>query len=525
MSAQRCLMAVLCAAVILTATRFAASADAPLAEKSIVSLIELKIDDDAIIARIRKAGLSFTPDDATLKRLGDAGASKAVLQALRETGSARKPDTGERAITFEDIVKLLELGIDEAGILKRLEKSPTVFVFDAQQLAQLKKAGASDKLLAALQGPRKMSAATAEMITDFAIVLDCSGSMKERTPEGETKMVAAKRVVTDLVNNIPDGLNVTFIIYGHEVFGVGDDPRNCQAVKVAHPLSNHDAAAKSKLSRLIAGLAPTGATPIALSLKVAGQELKKNDGYCGLVLITDGLETCNGDPVAEAARLASNPKLTFGVHVVGFGTKLDENRALAEIAKAGRGKYYGADSAAELSKALSTVSKELEVVAKPPPKNVSARRAIKVLKPEIEFPPVVEIQVMSRGLGSVSVEARGKVGEEIRIPSPTTKYEILWVPKSGIPVPMLKDFTLAERKVVEIKPEEHLGMIKVNGKGTPKTGIRVYKRGLGSIIILQESKKFGEIMVVPAETVIVSVDGNEIEQGLKVEAGKLHELE
>ena len=44
------------------------------------------------------------------------------------------------------------------------------------------------------------------------------------------------------------------------------------------------------------------------------------------------------------------------------------------------------------------------------------------------------------------------VGEEIRIPSSTEKYEIVWVPKTGMAVVMLKEFTLSERKVIEISP-------------------------------------------------------------------------
>jgi hypothetical protein len=237
------------------------------------------------------------------------------------------------------------------------------------------------------------------------------------------------------------------------------------------------------------------------------------------------LESCKGDPVAEAAALLAKLKLTFGVNVVGFGVKAEEDKALAEIAKAGRGKYYGADSAKELADALGTLSTELDKVAMPPKKEVSTRRAIKVLKPEIEFPEYKEIQVVSFGIGSSSVDAAGKYGDEIRIPSSTTKYEIRWVPKIGLGVAILKNFTLAERKVIEIKPEEHLGLIKVNGKGTPKKGILVYQRGLGSIHGLQECKKFGEIMVVPAEKVNVSVDDEDIEQDLAVKAGTLHELE
>lgn len=41
----------------------------------------------------------------------------------------------------------------------------------------------------------------------------------------------------------------------------------------------------------------------------------------------------------------------------------------------------------------------------------------------------------------------------------------------------------------------------------------------------QETQKFGEIMVVPAEKVNASVDDDMIEEGLEVKAGTLHELE
>jgi hypothetical protein len=329
-----------------------------------------------------------------------------------------------------------------------------------------------------------------------------------------------------MVQRIPDGLDVTFVIYGHEAFGGTDDPRNCQAVKIARPLSSLDSSGKSELTAMIEGLTPTGTTPIALSLRMAGEELQKNGAYCGMVLITDGLETCKGDPVAEAARLATNPRLTFGVNVVGFGTKTEEDNSLAGIATAGNGRYYDADSAKELAEALAALSTELDRVATPPVTAVSHRRAIKVLQPETEFPPCVEIQVVKRGLGSVAVVATGKYGEEIRIPSSTDKYDIEWVPKTGIPVAMLKDFTLTERKVIEIRPEEYLGMVRVNGEGTPPgDGIVVFQRGLGSILRLQESSTFGEIMVVPAGKVNVAVGDDLLEEDFTVEAGTLHEIE
>ena len=280
---------------------------------------------------------------------------------------------------------------------------------------------------------------------------------------------------------------------------------------------------------MIAGLQPTGATPIALSLRTAGAELAKNNALCGLILITDGLETCQGDPIAEAAALVGKLKITFGVNVVGFGVKPEENQALKQIADAGKGKYYSADSTAELSDALQKMRQELEVVAKPADKQVTQPRAIIVHKPAIqEFPELGEIQLMSRGLGSTSTDGKGGYEEVIRVPSATTEYEILWVPKDKEQgyVVMLRNQVFAERKLVEIKPEDYLGMVRVNGKGQPKKSIEISRpSGLGSVEGAASTKKFGQVLVVPAGKWNIYIDGDKIEEGFNVEPGKLHELE
>ena len=49
-----------------------------------VELVDLMLDDDVIVARVEKAGVSFTVDDAVIERLSDARASAAVLAAVRK---------------------------------------------------------------------------------------------------------------------------------------------------------------------------------------------------------------------------------------------------------------------------------------------------------------------------------------------------------------------------------------------------------------------------------------------------------
>ena len=504
----------------------------PVGEPDLVSLLSLGLDDETIIARVKKTGLAFEVSDALLQKLKAAGASEAVVKAVTDAAKAKPEAANENAVTYEQVLQMLKLGIDEDGIMKRLSKSPTLFTLDARQAETLKNVGATEKLLAAMAGQRSALSQAGD-ITDLAIILDCSGSMKELTTGRETKMAVAKRVVTGLVQKIPEGLNVTFVIYGHEVFGGADDPRNCQAVKVARPLSPLDASGKLELSQMIDRLQPTGATPIAFSLRTAGEELAKNKALCGLVLITDGLETCKGDPAAEAAALVANLKISFGVNVVGFGVKPEENSALKSIADAGKGKYYPATDTKALSDSILAIAQEIQAKAKPPESVSSDRRAVKVVQPTIELVPMKEILLTEAGVPKNAVYnyVKAKVekyGEEIRIPSGTAKYELWWVPKEGHVLRLATDLIFPERKVVPIKPEEYLGMIRVKGTGAVKQVLVVpagTPQNARGNYTTQEAKKYGDVMIVPMGKYDIYVNENLIEEGLEVAAGKLYELE
>jgi hypothetical protein len=65
----------------------------PLSEADVLKLVELQIDDDAILGRIERAWVSFKVDDDVLRRLKGAGASEAVLARLR---AGQKADLAEK---------------------------------------------------------------------------------------------------------------------------------------------------------------------------------------------------------------------------------------------------------------------------------------------------------------------------------------------------------------------------------------------------------------------------------------------
>ena len=128
----------------------------------------------------------------------------------------------------------------------------------------MEQAGASASLVDALCKPRM----NLDDVQNIALILDCSGSMKERLPDGRSKMDAAKEALAEFVEKIPAGLAVSFVVYGHEL-----EP-GCKAVKVMRPLGEVDAKAKQRLARDINLLEPAGHTPIAAALRAAGRTLR-----------------------------------------------------------------------------------------------------------------------------------------------------------------------------------------------------------------------------------------------------------
>jgi hypothetical protein len=154
MTFTRCLAGAIVFLILAGVTGHLAGGDEPkcLSEADLIKQAVL-LTDDELVAELGKRGISFAADEAALQRLQAAGASRAVLDAVRKAGQSRAAARGT-LVTYQNVLELLQAGIDEAVILKRLEKSPTNFTLDETQIETLKKAGTSDKLLAATQNAR-----------------------------------------------------------------------------------------------------------------------------------------------------------------------------------------------------------------------------------------------------------------------------------------------------------------------------------------------------------------------------------
>jgi von Willebrand factor type A domain-containing protein len=450
----------------------------PLTEEALVQRLKAGLDDDEIVTQIEKKGIAFPVDEAALERLKKAGASPAVLAAMQKAAPV-KP--AANAVTYEAVLKMLLKDTEEAEILKALEQSPTAFTLSAEQAAELKKAGASEKLLAAMQKPRGAAGKVGSDVTALAIILDCSGSMKEYTKDRESKMNAAKRVVTQLIDKLPNGLEVSFIIYGH------DAALKCEAVKVVRPLAVLDDDGKKDLKTAVSFLQPTGHTPIALSLRVTGAELAKTKGLCEIVLVTDGMETCHGDPAAEATALFSKVNLK-SVEVIGVAVDPKEQAEVEKIANAGKGHFYNARNAKDLADAFrktvpgagNLVPGDPSVVSKPTV--VSAIIAMPItLKgfPEVNRALIYKAGEYGKVVNVQPVQIGRKMGEPMVVAP--GEYDV-WYDAVGNSnyVCVASNLTVGAKETITVRPDKMVSAVVVKDLGLPGVEIsqlQVYPPG------------------------------------------------
>ena len=189
------------------------------------------------------------------------------------------------------------------------------------------------------------------------IVLDASGSMWGQI-EGRPKLEIARETLRKVLGDVPAGLELGLMAYGHRQKGV------CTDIELVVPPATGSA---STIAAAADGLRFLGKTPLSEAVKQAAEALRYTEDKATVILITDGIETCNADPCALGTEL-ENSGVDFTTHVVGFGLSREEGRQVACLAEETGGRYIQAGNEAELTDALTeTVVVVPEDPAKPAP--------------------------------------------------------------------------------------------------------------------------------------------------------------
>jgi len=194
-----------------------------------------------------------------------------------------------------------------------------------------------------LQPAGELSLSLTRAPDSLLIMLDTSSSMGESL-EGQTKIDIAKTVIVDLLDALPADMYV-----GMRSFG------GCEnSVVISKIVADPD---REWFKSQVRAIQPAGATPIAYALELAKDDFTKVPGTKLIILVSDGMETCGGNPLAVAQELISSG-YDLTIDVIGFSLGQD-NRArqqLMEIAKVSGGLYFDANNIVELRQALAVAA-------------------------------------------------------------------------------------------------------------------------------------------------------------------------
>lgn len=181
----------------------------------------------------------------------------------------------------------------------------------------------------------------------IALILDTSGSMNAKLPNGETRIAVARRAVKGVASLVPAQARLGLRLYGAQS---PSSQKNCQDTHLGVPFGPAGTLGEV-ITKVVDDAKAQGYTPIAYSLAQAANDFPADAKERVIVLVSDGKETCQGDPAVTAKVLAAKG---ITVHTVGFIVDTAARGQLQAIARATGGSYFDAPVGPELPATLKS---------------------------------------------------------------------------------------------------------------------------------------------------------------------------
>lgn len=306
--------------------------------------------------------------------------------------------------------------------------------------------------------------------TRILFVLDGSGSMEALWDKEQSRMDIAKGILTRLVDSLrvnPD-LELALRVYGHQSHR---SLNNCQDSRLEVPFAakNH-----TTIVNKIKGIVPKGNTPITYSIGEAAKDFPGSSGYRNIViLITDGVESCGGDP-CEVSRALQTKGIFLRPYIIGLGLK--GGNVLDCV-----GKYIDAENSTSFNRILN--------------KNIEASLAKTTVSVELMNsqgqPKETDVDVSfvnaSTGIPAYEfVHYRDKLGrpDSVQV-DPVLVYDLV---VNTVP-PIIErnvDLNPGKHNVITIAAAQGTLIGKSEGKGNPFTFV-VREKGKSEILNVQRS--------------------------------------
>lgn len=169
--------------------------------------------------------------------------------------------------------------------------------------------------------------------TRILFMLDASRSMSGQW-ESARKIEVARKLLSRMVDSLADKSHVEMAlrVYGHQSYV---PPQDCEDTRLEVPFAPQNS---SKIKIKLKTLVPKGTTPIAYSLSKAANDFPDDDCRNVIILITDGIEACEGDPCAVSRDLQKRG-IVLKPFVVGIGLDPDFKETFNCV-----GRYYDASN-------------------------------------------------------------------------------------------------------------------------------------------------------------------------------------
>ena len=165
-----------------------------------------------------------------------------------------------------------------------------------------------------LDAPNALGQNLSSKTTRVLIVLDASFSMKTIWKEDE-RWETAKDVIEEVLDSLENIPNLEFAlrVYGHQM---DQKEKNCRDSRLEVSFSRNS---EDRIIRKLSSINPVGITPIAYSIEQAARDFTMHPNARNVViLVTDGLESCDGDPCAISTELQKK-QVFLKPFVIGMG--------------------------------------------------------------------------------------------------------------------------------------------------------------------------------------------------------------
>lgn len=174
----------------------------------------------------------------------------------------------------------------------------------------------------------------------ISILLDASGSMNAKI-NGKSKMDSAKEAIQSFGDKLPKNADVSLRVYGHKGTGSNKDKQvSCSSTE---EIFHGQGVQTDQIKTALQDVSPAGWTPIANALESVKQDIDPETTDSVVYVVSDGIETCGGDPVQVAKELHQS-KVKTVVNIIGFDVDNEGQKMLRQVAASGGGEFTSIDN-------------------------------------------------------------------------------------------------------------------------------------------------------------------------------------